>query len=249
MSRLSYKRIGAGSPLVLVHGYLGGQNMWQFQEVLEDSYDLIMPSLAGYGESSSLKAPSTIRENADQVFALLDFLEIDRFNLLGHSMGGMIVQEMAAHKPERINKLICLGTGSIGVLPNRFETIDESRKKIINCGLGFTRQQIAKTWFIDHTVGDGYALCIGEGKKATEQAALASLDAWDEWNGRGQLGQITSPTLVIWAKEDRSYDWQQQKILIEGIPNSKIKIIEGCAHNAHMEQPDIINNEIRCFLE
>ena len=135
MKHLSHKRIGKGYPLVLVHGYLGGQDMWKFQEDLKDNFELIMPSLAGYGESSKMTAPSTIRENALQVFELLDYLKIDTFNLLGHSMGGMIVQEMAALFPDRINKLICFGTGSIGVLPSRFETIGQSRAKIIEFGL------------------------------------------------------------------------------------------------------------------
>ena len=122
MNILSYKKIGTGYPLVLIHGYLGGQSMWKFQEEeLKNYYDLVMPSLAGYGESSHMIAPSTIEENAKQVFELLDFLKIDKFNLLGHSMGGMIVQEMAIADPERINKLVCFGTGSIGQLPNRFE--------------------------------------------------------------------------------------------------------------------------------
>ena len=95
MSYLSYKKIGKGRPFVLVHGYLGGQNMWKFQEDLKNDYELIMPSLAGYGESAEMTAPSTIRENANLVFELLDHLDIDQFYLLGHSMGGMIVQEMA----------------------------------------------------------------------------------------------------------------------------------------------------------
>ena len=248
MNYLSYKRIGKGYPLVLVHGYLGGQDMWQFQEVLEDNFELIMPSLAGYGESSKMTAPSTIRENAIQVFELLDYLKIDTFNLLGHSMGGMIVQEMAALFPERINKLICFGTGSIGVLPNRFETIAESRRKIKEIGLNKTRTNIAKTWFVDHQAGDGYKLCIDEGAKATTQAALASLDAWDCWDGRGQLNQITSPTLILWSNKDRSYDWSQQKILNKGITNSKVEIVEGCAHNSHMEKPNLINSIIKNFL-
>ena len=42
-----HRRIGSGSPLMLVHGYLGGQFMWQFQEPLQDDFELIMPSLAG----------------------------------------------------------------------------------------------------------------------------------------------------------------------------------------------------------
>ena len=248
MNYLSYKRTGKGSPLVLVHGYLGGQDMWKFQEDLKNDYDLIMPSLAGYGESSKMTAPSTIRGNVIQIFELLDSLKIDTFNLLGHSMGGMIVQEMAALYPNRINKLICFGTGSIGVLPNRFETIEESRNKIKQLGLNETRKNIAKTWFVDYSIGQGYKLCLDQGAKATTQAALASLDAWDNWDGRGQLSLIEAQTLILWAKNDRSYDFNQQEILNNGIRNSKLKIINGCAHNAHMEKPDLINKIIKDFL-
>ena len=248
MNYLSYKRTGKGSPLVLVHGYLGGQDMWQFQEDLKNDYDLIMPSLAGYGESSEMTAPSTIRGNVIQIFELLDSLKIDTFNLLGHSMGGMIVQEMAALYPNRINKLICFGTGSIGVLPNRFETIEVSRNKIKQLGLNETRKNIAKTWFVDYSIGKGYKLCLDQGAKATTQAALASLDAWDNWDGRGQLSLIEAQTLILWAKNDRSYDFNQQEILNNGIRNSKLKIINGCAHNAHMEKPDLINKIIKDFL-
>ena len=68
----------------------------KYQEELASNYQLVMPSIPGYGESASLLAPSTIRENAEMVFTLLDHLALDRFYLLGHSMGGMIAQEMAA---------------------------------------------------------------------------------------------------------------------------------------------------------
>ena len=248
MKNLSYKKIGKGKPLVLVHGYLGGQNMWKFQEELKHDYELIMPSLAGYGESANLTAPSTIRENAEQVFELLNHLNIDTFYLLGHSMGGMIVQEMAALRPSRVEKLICFGTGSIGVLPNRFETIEESRHKIKTIGIKETRENIAKTWFVDYLKGEGYQLCLEEGAKATTQAALASLDAWDCWDGREQLSQIVSPTLILWSNQDRSYDINQQNILNQGIKNSRLEIIKDCAHNSHMEKPNLVNNAIKQFL-
>ena len=248
MKNLSYKKIGKGKPLVLVHGYLGGQNMWKFQEELKHDYELIMPSLAGYGESSHLIAPSTIRENAEQVFELINHLNIDTFYLLGHSMGGMIVQEMAALRPSRVEKLICFGTGSIGVLPNRFETIEESRHKIKTIGIKKTRENIAKTWFVDYLKGEGYQLCLEEGAKATTQAALASLDAWDSWDGRRQLSEISSPTLILWSNKDRSYDLNQQNILNQGIKNSRLEIIKDCAHNSHMEKPILVNNAIKQFL-
>lgn len=233
---------------MLVHGYLGGQFMWQFQEPLENAFDLIMPSLAGYGESAGLEAPSSIPGNVDDICDLLDYLEIDKVNVLGHSMGGMIVQELAASRPERVNKLICLGTGPMGVLPNRFESIAESRRKIIEIGLDHARENIARTWFVNPDVGEGLALCRAQGAKATTQAALASLEAWEKWDGRNQLPTITAPTLVIWARLDRSYDWNQQQLFLDGIPNVRIEIVEDCAHNVHMEKPALVNELIRNFL-
>ena len=241
--------MGNGYPLVMVHGYLGGQDMWKYQEDLRDEHCLIMPSLAGYGESSTMQAPSTITENAQQVFNLLDSLGIEKFNLLGHSMGGMIVQEMASLFPSRINKLICFGTGSIGGLPNRFETIEESRNKIKSFGLEQVRKDIAKTWFVDYLDEEGYQLCLEEGEKATTQAALASLSAWEGWDGRPKLKNIKCPTLIIWSSKDRSYDWAQQEILLNGITNSRIEIIQECAHNSHMEKPEIFNQLVRDFLK
>ncbi|MDC1097262.1 alpha/beta hydrolase [Gammaproteobacteria bacterium] len=243
-----HRRVGSGSPLMLVHGYLGGQFMWQFQEPLQDDFELIMPSLAGYGESAHLEAPSSIPGNVDDICRLLDYLEIDKVDLLGHSMGGMIVQEMAANRPERINRLICLGTGSMGVLPNRFEPIEESRRKILNLGLEHARENIARTWFLNPDFEAGLSLCQSEGAKATKQAALASLEAWEHWDGREQLSQIMAPTLVIWAREDRSYDWSQQQHFLDRIPDVRIEIVEGCAHNVHMEKPVVVNDLIRSFL-
>jgi len=129
VKHLAYKKIGKGFPIVLIHGYLGGPLMWQFQiEVLKNDYEVIIPCLAGYAESASLKAPNSINENAELILELLDHLKINNLYLLGHSMGGMIVQEIAAMNSKEVKKLICCGTGPIGALPSRFETIDQTRK-------------------------------------------------------------------------------------------------------------------------
>ena len=101
---------------------------------------------------------------------------------------------------------------------------------------------------MNYLSGDGYQLCLEEGAKASTQAALASLDAWDCWDGREQLKDISSPTLILWSNKDRSYDKNQQEILSQGIVNSKLEIIDGCAHNSHMEQPETINLKIKNFL-
>ena len=110
---LSYKKIGTGYPLVLIHGYLGGQFMWKFQEELKNDYDLIMPSLAGYGESSHMTAPSTIKENANQVFELLDYLNLwadhkrTKFEKIAFEkkVGGFLPSKILIYFDKRIFKL------------------------------------------------------------------------------------------------------------------------------------------------
>ena len=123
--------VGKGFPLVLVHGFLGSSIMWQPQiEHLKRYYRVITPDLPGFGKSKKIKPHNNINSMAKTVLNCLKEKQIEKFYLLGHSMGGMIVQEMAKLAGEKIIKLICYGTGPIGNIPGRFETIDESRVKL-----------------------------------------------------------------------------------------------------------------------
>ena len=249
MSLLKYKRAGRGYPLVLQHGYFGATPMWQEQiKFFKDKFDVITADLAGFGESADLQAPESIEQCAHKLFDLLDSLGIDQFYLLGHSMGGMIVQQMAIMQPERIRKLICYGTGPVGILPDRFETLDESRERLKTDGLEATAKRIAATWFVDGEHGRGFEVCARVGKMATMQAAQACLIAWENWNVKTQLHSISAPTLVMWGDRDRSYGWSQPEALWQGIADSYLAVLPGCAHNAHMEKPDLFNRLLADFI-
>lgn len=148
MPNLSFRRAGNGAALVLVHGYLGGSAMWAAQMARFSPFrDVICPDLAGFGDSAALTAPAGIEAHAQDVLALLDGLEVEKFDLLGHSMGGMIVPEMVRLAPDRVGKLVLYGTGPQGVLPDRFETIAQSRARLLQDGVAATARRIAATWF------------------------------------------------------------------------------------------------------
>jgi len=249
MQRLNYTRQGTGFPFVLVHGYLGGSAAWYEQiSALSGSFDVIAPDLAGFGASRRLEAPDNIAGCARQVLALLDDLHIDRFHLLGHSMGGMVVQEMAAIAGARINRLICYGTGPVGVLPDRFESIDRSRQRLHQDGLEATADRIVATWFADGEDAPGFRPSRDLAYQASMQAALASLTAWETWNGTAALASLTMPTLVLWGDLDKSYGWSQPEALWRGIRNSRLAVVPDCAHNVHMENPRLFNQLIAEFL-
>lgn len=232
------------------HGYLGSSALWQAQiDYFSRYYDVITPELAGHGLSAQLQGPESIAESAQLVFDLLDELGVNEFMLMGHSMGGMIVQQMALMQPARISRLVCFGTGPVGLLPNRFETLAESRRRIESEGLQSAAARIAATWFIAGDGAPGYAVCIESAKQVTTQAALACLSAWEHWNVVDQLDQISMPTLIIWGDQDRSYGWSQPQALWQGIPGCQLAVMPGCAHNAHMEKPEIFNLILQDFLD
>ena len=250
MDFLATRQQGDGKPLVLVHGYLGGAAMWDAQfAALSDRHHCMAPNLAGFGDSAHLRSPDTIEGHAALVLNTLDHLGVDSFQLLGHSMGGMVVQQMAAMAPGRIEKLILYGTGPVGLLPDRFETIETSRRRLAQDGLEATARRIAATWFERGEAGQGYETCVREGAKASMQAALAALSSWERWDGTDALSRVSMPTLVIWGDGDRSYGWRQPSALWRGIPGCRLAVVPGCAHNVHMEKPAIFNAIVADFLD
>ena len=242
--------VGSGNPLVLVHGFLGSSEMWRPQiKFFKDNFRVIVPALPGFGKSNNIDSCKSIECMAKAILKLLEKKEIKNFNLLGHSMGGMIVQEMTKLAGEKILKLICYGTGPIGNIPGRFETIDQSRKKLKINGLEVTANRIAKTWFIEEEKAKYFYLCDEAGKQTSIEATDNGLIAMKNWNGVENLKNIKNETLIVWGNQDKAYNFNQAEILSKNISNSNLKIINGCSHNVHLEKPDEFNKIIEEFLK
>jgi len=111
-------------PLVLIHGFMGGSAQWEKQvKDLSRDFEIILIDLPGFGANNHLPVINEIIGFSDWIISELRRRNITKYHLLGHSMGGMIVQEMVRSDYNNIDKLILYGTGSVGVLPGRFETI------------------------------------------------------------------------------------------------------------------------------
>ena len=241
---------GSGSPLVLVHGFLGSSDMWGPQiKFFKDDFRVIVPALPGFGKSSTINSCDSIECMAKAILNLLEKKEIKNFNLLGHSMGGMIVQEIAKIAGEKILKLICYGTGPRGNIPGRFETIDQSREKLKINGLDVTAHRIAKTWFIEEDKSKYFYLCDEAGKQTSIEAADNGLVAMKNWSGIENLKNIKNETLIVWGDQDKAYNLNQVETLNKNIPNSDLKIIKGSSHNAHLEKPNEFNSIVEEFLK
>lgn len=242
--------IGSGTPLVLVHGFLGSSEMWSPQiEFFKDNFRVIAPALPGFGKSNAMNSCNSIECMAKAILHHLKLKKIKNFNLLGHSMGGMIVQEMTKLAGNKILKLICYGTGPRGNIPGRFETIDQSREKLKTNGLEDTANRIAKTWFVDEERAKYFYLCDQAGKQASMEATDNGLIAMKNWDGVENLKNIKNETLIVWGDQDKAYNFDQVDTLNKNIINSNIKIFKGCSHNVHLETPNEFNKCIVNFLD
>jgi len=248
-SLLPHRRAGQGSALVLVHGYLGGSAQWEAEIAhFSDRFDVIAPDLPGFGDATARPGCARIADMAGAVTGLLDQLGIDRFILLGHSMGGMIAQQIAASQSHRVEKLILYGTGPLGLMPDRFEPIGLSRERLERDGIDATIRRIAGTWFCKGESAPGFAQVAGIGARASAAAARAALDAMAAWDGRSALPGLAMPTLVIWGHDDQSYRWPQVESLWRGLPNATLSVIPGAAHAAHLEKPRLFHAVLDDFL-
>jgi pimeloyl-ACP methyl ester carboxylesterase len=240
---------GKGFPLVLIHGFLGSSRMWEPQiDFFKEYFRVITPDLPGYGKSNNITSHNSIQSMANLLLDCLEEKKIDKFYLLGHSMGGMIVQEIAKKSGNKISKLVCYSTGPRGEMPGRFETIEQSRENLKNKGLEIAAKNIAKTWFVKSEDAKYFDICIEAGKQTSLETADNSLVAIKKWNGVDSLKDIKNETLIIWGDQDKSYNLEQIQTLENNIKNSKLIIFKNCAHNVHLEQPDQFNKTIKNFL-
>lgn len=237
-------------PLVLVHGFMGGAAQWQHQlGPLAQGRAVLPVALPGFGDRTIDAAIDTIAGFARSVLSDVDARGVDRFDLLGHSMGGMVVQEVIRQAPARVERLILYGTGAVGALPGRFESIEQSKARAREEGLQPTARRIAATWFLQREGAAEYEGCAAIAEQTAPAAFDAGLDAMQGWSGEDNLPAIAAPTRIVWGDGDRTYPWQQTERLWLGIHGAELAVIPGCAHAVHLEKPDIFNRIVLDFLD
>ena len=241
--------LGKGHPFVFVHGFLGSSEMWSLQkDYFKSKFRIISPALPGFGESNKASSLSSINDMANFVLKVIEERKINKFHLIGHSMGGMIVQEIAKIYGDRVNKLICFATGPIGDIPGRFEPINTSIEKLKIEGIKEQVKRIPKNWFVKGDKAKNYYLCENAVKHISEETARNALIAMRDWNGLDNLKNINNKTLIIWGDKDKSYNFEQISILKNNITDSDLKIFKNCCHNVHLEKPEEFSEVVSEFL-
>jgi len=234
--------------LVLIHGFLSGSDYWHKQDSLADYSNIIKVQLPGYGNRTDDSVCESIEDFARSTINQINQKTDGKFDLIGHSMGGMIAQEVTKQNPKRVNKLILYGTGPIGDVPSRFERMSVSLEKANLTSYLEDMSTAVASWFVDYKKNPDFADAEALAHGASFEAYIGGLNAMQKWNGIDNLAQIKQETLIIYGEKDRTYDLSQQRLLNENIERSKMLGIPNSAHNTHLEMPDKFNKIVRDFM-
>ena len=114
---LNYKRVGQGTPLLMMHGLFGSlDNLGMISRALRHDFDVISVDLPDHGFSPRSES-FNYDDYAQQVLALMDDLKLDAPAILGHSMGGKVAMHIALHYPERISQLVVADIAPVRYTP------------------------------------------------------------------------------------------------------------------------------------
>eukprot|EP01035_Chromulina_nebulosa_P054599 gene54599-74806_t len=147
--QISYREIGEGKPVLLIHGFGEDSQVWNHQiDFLQPHCRLIVPDLPGSGQSTDTSNPliaASIDTMADAILALMDSITTERFLVLGHSMGGYITLAMAQKHADRI-------TG-FGLVHSTAFADNEEKKATRRKGIGFIQKNGAAAFLETSTPG------------------------------------------------------------------------------------------------
>ncbi len=244
---------GDGPPLVLLHGLSDDGTFWApLAPFLSPPWRVVAPDLRGHGKSDRPPGPYRLERMADDVSALLDALGIRSAHLAGLSMGSAVALQVAATRPAAVRSLALLSAFPGGD-PGLSSELGRLGERLRREGFGAFFDAILPLVVSDAVIAayrEPLALLRAE-KVRTQSvpATLAALEACREWDGRGLLGQVRCPVLLLSGREDRLTPPALAGEMHAALPGSRWEVVDGVGHNLLLPGAmDTVAGLIRAFL-
>lgn len=243
-----------GAPaMVLIHGLGLCCDLWKpHLNALSENYSVLNYDLYGHGKSAPPSQESSLSVYAQQLSGLMEHLKIEKAEIVGFSIGGMINRRFALDYPEKVATLVILNSPH-----NRGEElqaqVEERAKTVRDQGAMSTMESALKRWFTP-----GYLETGGGAQKVMEWRELVDPEsyaqaAWVLANGVRELiapsRSITAPTLVITCENDTGSTPKMSLDIANEIAGAQTIIIPELQHLGLMEEPDAFTIPVLEFLE
>jgi pimeloyl-ACP methyl ester carboxylesterase len=250
--KIHYLDVGQGPVVVLLHGMGGSTANWPATvPALAAKYRVIVPDQIGFGKSDKPLISYRIGTYVDFLDALLRELKVEKATLVGNSMGGWISAAFALAHPAKTESIVLVDAAGFALGPNDdpkvLHTLNPSTREgvrqllplilynykpfLTDAGLDFfVTQRLA--------AGDGYTI----------NALIESIKRGEDMLD-GRLGNIKTPTLIVWGKQDGLTPLVWGERFKKEISGAEMIVFDQCGHSPQMEKPVEFNAALLKFLE
>lgn len=249
--KLAYVELGnpKGEPLLLLHGFTDTSRSWSLVAPYLSDYRLIIPDQRGHGAADAPRCCFSSSVYADDARQLLDVLGLDRVAVAGHSMGSMIAITMAAEYPERVSRMILIGSTALSPVKPGDWLYDQvmQLKAPLDPDSSFMRE-----W---HPSNQPTPVEPRFAEAVMEELLAVPLHVW-----RGVMRELAavpvgrhstdvkSPVLILSGGKDPLFPAEHHASLVKAFPTAEAHVFSELGHNPLWEKPAEIGNAIARFL-
>ncbi|UGB39869.1 alpha/beta fold hydrolase [Frateuria soli] len=254
----SYYEGGQGPTLVLLHGFAADKTIWlPLAEQLTPHFHVVIPDLPGWGDSSrNPDASYGVQAQAQRLQAFLAALGLQRFVLVGHSMGGAIAGVYAAGHPQDVAALALVDAYGLKADPNDFDRAIAAGKDpfVYDDRAGF-EHALALAFLqppeVPGRIEDVFIARNRSDRTFIERTLAELRKPGDYLSLQQRLGQLTMPVLGLWCSADRMVDPSALDSLRNGLvraPAISSSLLNGCNHMPMMEKPEATAQVLTGFV-
>jgi pimeloyl-ACP methyl ester carboxylesterase len=250
-TKISYSDTGKGNAIVLLHGFLENQTMWQdLVPELSKKNRIITIDLLGHGETGCLGYVHSMEDNAEVVRSVLSELRIRKAILVGHSMGGYVALAFAELYPAVVKGLVLQNSSSKADSEERKANRDRAIKTVKKDYVGFVRLSIANLFNPDNRerlAGEIEKVKL-EALKTPLQGIVASLEGMKIRKDRETLLRFaTYPILLILGEKDPVLNYEDGQKQIENTTVKLVAFLDG--HMSHIENREELKKVLLDFFK
>ena len=257
LAHLRWGPADATASVVLVHGIGGGREAWgdalsgTGRALRAVGYGVVAVDLPGYGASAP-PATSDIAALAAGLAGLIDSLPSERIALVGHSLGGMVVQELMVQRPPRVRALVLCATSPAFGKPGGAWQAEFIAQRLAPLDAGRGMSAMAPGLALGmaspiapHDAVARAALLMSAVPEATYRRALEALLGFDR---RHELPALNVPLLCLAGSDDRTAPPLMMQRMAEQVPGAEFRLMDDVGHLANLEAPGVFNDAVIEFL-